>query len=274
MLWNVFQTETIKFIYLRGESIEEKKLLEKIYVCSILLIIFGGFFLFYQHWEVRPNVLLKRFPQYKSLGFFTQYKLPYIYYFPYSFINNILLFVPLVGVSSYGLFRRILKIKNLKRDIILRTRKISSSRQQRQDKYELIMKGVDYFNSEYLEILGDYSKVLFCLTLVIAFEYLVGKITLSEPGKILAYICFTLAISIPLIVFFEILNYGYFLQKNEKYLKKICTTSQLHEFQTNQTSFKLFLKAIERFSVIPISFFILCNIPPLNIIKRFWDLIK
>jgi hypothetical protein len=247
LLFTAFDKQRLEF----HRPIERK--FDLLNTCRILLFVItflGIFVLLWHHYYGGPEGLSKNIsgnlpknPQTSinlgESGYFENYQLPYLIYFPYSFINFLIFGLPAVIVGAYASIKNILIIRDYNKKLIDTLNTMSENA-----KPEDIKLGFVRFCLNFINIMGEYSGLFLTLTVLLVFEDRYGKYTQSQAGLFWTWTAYFLISASLLCIFSGFTYYSDGFKRCSQYLleKKV----DPNDFQNENGVAKIFSQILNR----------------------------
>lgn len=190
LLGSVFLSYTLLFFHFFGKipGRETHLYLDACRRGTFLLLIIGLPAIVYQHLHLGPKQLQENtkknriFQRLSEKDKYKKYKRPYLFYFPYSFINFIVLGIPTVSVSFYASLNNLQKVETAHNFLEKSIKSIKNC--------GTIINKFDNFSNTFIDSFGTKSALFLCLAILIIFELNFGNETLSKSGKWWTWIAF------------------------------------------------------------------------------------
>lgn len=211
LLATVFKDESVEISkYItdkRKHSRKNRTLVNFIRTFGLIFEITVLYLLVTQHIVWGPKTLLEIHPIPIQIidqdkYYFSQYRLPYLLYLPYSLINHIIIGVPLCIVGTFASIKDLIRIRERKnnlqaifgRDKIYRinTRKHKCLNNNSYSCQKIVQE-FHGFGFDFIDIVGRYSSLVLVVSVIFSFEYWIGRITLSDLGWKFALIGYSLS---------------------------------------------------------------------------------
>ncbi|MBD1929940.1 AAA-like domain-containing protein [Trichocoleus sp. FACHB-90] len=261
----VFRDETQKFMQLRGHSASESKFLKWSRGIMLFLVVAGGFLLCKHHFQVGPDELASKHPAFPSqVNVFKEYRLPYLLYIPYSFVNFFIIGIITFSVSFYATSINLLKIRTLSQKILLSLQIINTDNKTEEENIcVLIKRHFNLFSLNLLGIIGKYSALILFITTIVSFEYWIGQVTLSRFGKLWTWVGYGLVSFVLFVIFTGISFYGNTLQATIRRLYEMkCQDDDITNFENKNTPIQLIKRILSTYLSIDLTLLLVCTIPP------------
>lgn len=283
----VFRNETSEFLHLKVPNVIDYTSLNISYIFAVALLVLGLRTLIWLHFFKGPKILAEqekssskstnpeifsdsnsnywiRFT--KKNYYFKNFEYPYLCYFPYSFINLIILAISNISISLYAFLKNWKILKSLQEIFINVLNDTSSSGQ-----YYKIIKSFELFSLKIIDIAGIYSSLFFWVVIAIAYEILIGWITLSEMGRFGTIITYLTGAFTWIIVI--ILGFNFYQQlyiKVDYKIVEIATNEQLKIFQETYKPVSLFIRIADVHPLFYVTFIMLILIPIFKLLHIFF----
>lgn len=275
----VFGNETSEFFHLGVYTVTDYNSLNISYIFAVALLVLGLSTVIWLHFFKGPKILAEREPKKRpdstyctrlttyctghkkkednNYYYFENFEYPYLCYFPYSFINLIILAISNVSISLYALLKNWKLLIN-SQEVFLNVLKETNTVGQ----YEKILKSFELFSLKIIDIIGIYSSLFFWLVIAVAYEILFGWITLSKVGRagtIIAYL-------IGAVIWISIIILGFNYYENlyievEYKIIDIAILEQVKKFQETYKPIFLFIRIADVHPLFYIAFIVLILIP-------------
>lgn len=206
---------------------------------------------------------------------FKTYQLPYLWYSPYAFINFLFIGVPLVSIGVYSAIKDLIAIQKQKNSLQneLRTRERTADFADTEPvQCDNAIEKFDGFGFQLIETVGHYSSLILVLALIVAYEYHLGKYTLSISGLILTSIGYGLLFLAILIISFVYFYYTRVFHACSLYLFKYrCSRDIQKDFEERNNIISYLKKTLNSNLNFYIALMLLISIAPIaEIIKNFF----
>lgn len=196
----ILPEEFANFFFLKSTDQENRRLIKYIRFSMILIIVSASIYLSWYHFYSAPEELFewakcKEFLE-NSLSLNSQegfilYSLPYMWYFPYSFINYIIVVCPVVAICLYATIKDFRTLHKDKKEMKLMIQKVEVVNQQlsinsksKQVLCREIQKLFEKFKSEFIFKLNRYAAVFFAVSFGVFYEMIAGRFTLANEAEI------------------------------------------------------------------------------------------
>jgi hypothetical protein len=247
IIGNVFSVEAEEFLSTRYPSSKLLKILRFVFITSA---ISGTIYISYYHYSIAPSELSLG----KSDSFFLRFQKPYLWYLPYSFINNIVLGLPTFFVGLYASLNKMNEL-NKNKLIMMNELKLVTGN----DDLKKVGRLFEEFCLKFIESIGQYSSLYLILIIIFIFEKNIGMKTLSNLGKVWTLIDYSL-IGISLFLIF--LGFSFYEKAFQEFSRRLFEIGfDIGEFEDKNTSRKILLRILNRhlglwiaYLLIPISF--------------------
>lgn len=273
----VFGNETSEFFHLGVPTITESASLHISYAFASILFILGLYALVWLHFFKGPNILAEiekhnqvvkidksywtRFKKRRDTtnNYFNRYEYPYLCYFPYSFINLIVLGISNTSISLYAFLKSWKTLENLKTHFITVLESTNNVAQ-----HDIIFKAFELFCLKFIEIAGIYSSLFCWLAIAIAYEVLFAWITLSQMGRLATVVAYLTGSTIWISVIILGFNfYGEIYRKAEYKLLGLNAFELVKGFQEHYRPKVLFNRILDDYTFFYVPFIIIFIIIPL-----------
>lgn len=243
-----------------------------------IVLVKTAFFLLliYYHLELAPYQLLIKFSQevanIYSEDAFNLYKLPYILYLPYSFIN----FIVVGGITiSIGLYSAIKDLKTLfdykkilDNKLIEISSLVKSTGRQVFFKNSLCQKiewDFEDFCRNYIDKIGRYTFLFLVFAFGVSFEILIGRFTLADTALLLLFVGYLLLAGIIGAIFLGYLYYENALKKSTNLLFKL-HYDNLPSFEQRYKTLKFFQRVLGNYISLYLGIILIIAAPTLSLI--------
>ena len=219
----LYSMTDIVFIIFNFESREffgiietPREMIRVIRIMRLLMISFLTFVIvinLYYHLSFAPQELAKlystSYPNNQN-DYFNLFKLPYIWYLPYSLINYVIIAGSIIATSLYSSSKDVRYLYLCRKKLDIQQQRISNinsinrnySFLSRESICEIIKHDFEYFSQRFIKKIGRYSSLFLILTIGISFEIIAGKHTLAKTAIVwmsVGYFLFFFALFILLL---------------------------------------------------------------------------
>ena len=189
LVCSYFRSEAMELYSLSPSRPSMSRILSTRLSLTIGYIICIGLLIQY-HLQIAPSVLAEAWggdPPLNSEAGYALYKLPYLYYLPYSFINFIVVGISTVIISIYAIYKDVIKLSKVKKYFNQELQKVRTF--IRRESGTALFKNVyihkverefERFSQKLSDTLDRYTFLFLVCTVGLAFEVLYGKNTLAE----------------------------------------------------------------------------------------------
>ncbi|MBD2458341.1 hypothetical protein H6G80_30275 [Nostoc sp. FACHB-87] len=227
-LLQVFPNETHEFIQLRQrKSVALKwiRLVALVVVIAIICCMIWHHFYYGPEFLANPpKVSPPQMPPdwYKlteprlhrgEVGYFERYQLPYLWYFPYSFVNIICFGAPALTVGLYASVKKLVAVHKAKGNLLIAFQNANLNPDTKE-----IYRQFELFCINFIEIFSSYSVLCLILAVLVAFEYRIAYKTQSLYGVLWTWFGYTLAFSDLLAIFLAFSYYEDAFQQGSRQL--------------------------------------------------------
>lgn len=210
LLLIVFPEECKEFFFFKSTSKENKKLVKSIQYALIAFSISALTYIIYYHFNKAPKELFeltnrcigssKSIFSLDSDEGYILYKLPYKYYFLYSFINYVFVVCPVVAICLYATVKDFMSLSKSRDAIDFKLKKIKSINQQLKDISAKsreafgmkVCRLLTKFKLDFTYVINRYSSLFFILLFGIAYEIAFGSRTLAQEAVTWSMVAFAL----------------------------------------------------------------------------------
>jgi hypothetical protein len=250
----VFQTESLEVLGLSRTLSNYSRIVYLIRIFIIAVTILNVTVLVDYHLHSGPEGLandpentLKDEVTLKDTKGFEVYKLPYLCYLPYSFVNFIIVAGLTISVSLYAAVKDLVSLNDCRRALKRELKKFveQSPNSRRNQKYcKEIEREFKRFCEDFIDKIGRYTNLFLCLAIVVSFEHSIGKHNLMPEAQALTGLGYLIFASVFLLILFGFLHYDNAFREAARSLFDIrCDDLDLFE---SQNGFIDFLKRVFR----------------------------
>lgn len=243
ILMQVFPGEGYQFFRFHGRKSQTLTLIRLV---AISFVVLGTTYMAWHHFHLGPyylsnplvsieepidlNGLVNPGISSHESRYFQIYKIPYLLYFPYSFVNFICLGVPAISVSLYASIKNLSSVSRSKKSLLIEFKNIDTSSNQNTKE---VCRQFELFCINFIDIIGKYSVLFLIMAVMVIFEYRLGYSTQSLLGKVWTWIGYTLASSALLAIFIGFSQYADAFNKCSRTL--INMKGEIDEFESSHS---------------------------------------
>lgn len=206
---------------------------------------------------------------------FETYKLPYLWYSPYAFINFLFIGVPLVSLGIYAAIKDLIEIQeqknSLQNEFMKRENIDLESDDRNLEKCDMAVQKFIDFGFQLIETVGRYSSLLLVLALVAVYEYYLGRYTLSKSGIMLATIGYGHAFLTIVVISITYFYYTRVFHACSMYLHRYRCSEIRQDFDEQNNIIRYLVRTSYSNLNFYIAFILLLSIPPVRVLRQLLD---
>ncbi|NEP27143.1 MAG: hypothetical protein F6J94_06995 [Moorea sp. SIO1F2] len=292
IVFSSFRKDAIELFCFKKVLRDYKAARTRIFVIWLALTLFGIIFIPIYHRYLAPEQMEQDWkkwisenpePKYNSIELdsdegFKAYVLPYQYYLPYSLINYIIVWLPVVLVTAYSAVKDFICLKAFKRDLISDLEEINKLKEQYNFFFypDGLCKKVENtfadFSQSFIEKIGKYTYVFFAFTIGVSFETLLGYKTLAKTAILWLAIGYCFWLITPLSIVLAYKFYEEALNFSIRILRTInCANVNVSEFKNKNKVFNFVCELFERYLIFYICIIIITFVSIIFLTEKLID---
>ena len=290
-----FSEEIREFFGFKLPKRENKRILLSIRFLTLLMSIGGSIYVWQHHFFVAPEELKDRAECWVREGYFPKllvpqiddqeayfktYKYPYIWYFPQSIVNYILLMFPAISIIIYSATKDwflLIKYRDLfieKNEVLRKLGKDILGSLASKNFYQKVETNFYFFRENFMKAIQRYLIIFLLVSGIFSYELLIGHLTLSFQANVGSIIIMVIVSVALILVFIAYLHYEQVYQEASNTISNISPRENhdLTEYFQSTYNYKTFFfqKLVRQFFSFSVGFALLIFSLIIFLIVRFF----